>query len=109
MKTSLSERLGKRIKELRVSKGIKQCELADLLGMERSNLTRIESGKQRPSDEYLEKIAKILNVEIPEIFNTKHLESKEELITQIQNILPTLSENEIRFCYKTITNLALMR
>ena len=109
MKTSLSERLGKRIKELRISKGIKQCELADLLGMERSNLTRIESGKQRPSDEYLEKIAKILNIEIQEMFDTKHLESREELINRIQNILPTLNENEIRFCYKTIYNLSLLQ
>lgn len=109
MKTSLSERLGKRIKELRISKGIKQCELADLLGMERSNLTRIESGKQRPSDEYLEKIAKILNIEIQEMFDTKHLESREELLNRIQNILPTLNENEIRFCYKTIYNLSLLQ
>ena len=43
------------------------------------------------------------------MFDTKHLESREELINRIQNILPTLNENEIRFCYKTIYNLSLLQ
>ena len=79
--------------------------MADLLEMERSNLTRIESGKQRPSDENLEKIAKILNVEIYELFENQHLQSKEELISEIKKSLYEMDEKELSYLYKTIKNL----
>lgn len=109
MKTNISKKLGQRIKELRIARNIKQCELADILEMERSNLTRIESGKQRPSDENLEKIAEILNVKISELFDTDHIKTKSELIAEITELLSTLTEQEIKFCHKTITNLVQMR
>lgn len=105
MKSKLSGKLGLRIKELRLARKIKQCDLADMLGMERSNLTRIESGKQRPTDENLEKIAKILDVKLPELFDVIHIETKEELLKNISEILSTLNEKELRFCYKTLLNL----
>ncbi len=105
MKTELSNKLGLRIKELRLARNIKQCVMADMLDMERSNFTRIESGKQRPTDENLEKIAKILGVEIFELFQIEHIKSKEELIELITNILPSLSDKELQFCYKSLINL----
>lgn len=109
MKTNLSKRLGLRIKELRNSKNLKQCEMADLLDMERSNLTRIESGKQRPSDENLEKIAKILNIELYELFDNEHLKDKKELVDSLKNLIETLDEKELRYLYKTIQNLKQLR
>lgn len=109
MKTDLSKRLGLRIKELRIAKNLKQCDMADLLDMERSNLTRIESGKQRPSDENLEKIAKILDIELYELFDNEHLKDKEDLINSLKDLLDTLNENELRYLYKTIQNLKQLR
>ena len=109
MKTNLSKRLGLRIKELRIAKNLKQCDMADLLDMERSNLTRIESGKQRPSDENLEKIAKILDIELYELFDNEHLKDKEDLINSLKDLLDTLNENELRYLYKTIQNLKQLR
>ena len=41
MENNFNKKLGLRIRELRLAKGIKQSELADMLDMERSNLTRI--------------------------------------------------------------------
>ena len=109
MKTNLSKRLGLRIKELRIAQNLKQCDLADLLDMERSNLTRIESGKQRPSDENLEKIAKILNIELYELFDNEHLQDKKDLVNSLKSLLDTLNENELRYLYKTIQNLKQLR
>ena len=77
--------------------------------MERSNLTRIESGKQRPSDENLEKIAKILDIELYELFDNEHLKDKEDLINSLKDLLDTLNENELRYLYKTIQNLKQLR
>ena len=59
---NLSKKVGRRIKQLRESLKIKQFELAEMLDMEPSNLTRIESGYQMPKEENLVKIAGILGV-----------------------------------------------
>lgn len=109
MKSKLSTKLGLRIKELRTAKNIKQCELADMLNIERSNLTRIENGKQRPTDENLEKIANILNVEIKELFDYNHIKPKQELINSIQSMLNNLEEKELQYIYKTIENVKQLR
>lgn len=55
---NLSKKVGRRIKQLRESLKIKQFELAEMLDMEPSNLTRIESGYQMPKEENLVKIGR---------------------------------------------------
>ena len=109
MDKKFSEKLGLRIRELRESANLKQYELADKLNMERSNLTRIECGVQRPNDENLEKIAKILNVNIMELFNFSHIKSKEELIKDIIISLEKLNDKELSFLHKTVNNIFQMR
>lgn len=109
MTSNIKEKIGIRIRELRQAKGLKQCELADMLDMERSHLTRIESGKHRPSDENLAKIANILEVKISDLFDTDHIKTRNELITEINKLFPTLTDQEIKFCYKNIINLIQMR
>ena len=109
METSLNKKLGQRIRELRISKGIKQGQIADMLDMERSNFTRIESGKQAPTDKNLEKIAAILGVYLKDLYDFEHIKTREELISLIAKMLPVLSDKELRFCYKSLENLLQMR
>lgn len=110
MTTNFNKNLGLRIRELRLSRQIKQGEFADMLNMERSNFTRIESGKQRPNDDNLEKIAAILNVELKELFDFKHISlSREEILEKIIDILPELETSEIIYVYKSINNLRQIR
>ena len=101
----LGKKLGLRIRELRIANKIKQGELADLLDMERSNLTRIESGLQRPNDENLLKIAKILKVEVKDLFDFGHMMSRNELILSINENLSTMNDNQIRYVYKSVRDL----
>ncbi|MBQ8460314.1 helix-turn-helix transcriptional regulator [bacterium] len=110
MKSSeLGKKLGLRIRELRLAKGLKQGELADLLNMERSNLTRIESGKQRPNDENLIKLAGILNIEIKDLFDFSHIDSRQNLIKKIHSGLNALSDKEIQYIYKTVKNIKQLK
>lgn len=110
MTTNFNKKLGLRIRELRLAKNLKQGELADMLNMERSNLTRIESGKQRPNDDNLEKLALTFDVEIKELFDFNHLvKTKEELIDNINTILPKLDKQEVLFIYKSTKNLQQMK
>ena len=56
--------LGKRIKEIRLSKQLTQFELASTLGKDHSSIARIESGRINPSYLYLLDLAKGLETDI---------------------------------------------
>lgn len=58
------ERLGARITELREERGMTIQTLADLCGMQRSNISRIESGKYSTGIDILSKIGEVLNVHL---------------------------------------------
>ena len=55
--------LGKRIKELRRERNLSQEKLAENIGIDPNNLSRIENGKNYPSAETIVKIANSLNDE----------------------------------------------
>jgi transcriptional regulator with XRE-family HTH domain len=55
---------GKRIREVRLSKGYDQGELANLAGVSPSTLWRIEAEDRTPRGATLRKIAEILGVEV---------------------------------------------
>ena len=84
-------------------------ELADLLNMERSNLTRIENGKQRPNDENIVKLAEVLNVEIKDLFDFEHFVDKKCITSNIVESLAGLNEQELQYIYKTINNIKQLR
>ena len=105
----LRKKVGKRIKEIRESLNIKQFELADMLDMEPSNLTRIESGYQFPKEENISKIASKLGVEEKDLFDFAHIKTKQELIELINILLSDLNEKEMEYFYKSLVNLRQMR
>lgn len=106
MSQDFNKKLGLRIRELRQLKNLKQSELADKLNMERSNLTRIESGKQCPNYENLEKIASVLDVKLKDLFDFELFETtKEELLQSTIEMLQQLSKEELLYINKSITNL----
>jgi transcriptional regulator with XRE-family HTH domain len=72
----LQSRLGRRIKELRAHKKMKQQELASLCNLEKSHMSRIESGGQNLTLKMLLKITTALEIEMSELFNFTRIESK---------------------------------
>ena len=105
MEYNFNEKLGQRIRELRIANKLKQSQLADILEMERTNLTRIECGNQRLNDEILIKLAKILNVQIKDLFYFEHQLPQNELKKQIKMDIEKLSYKELQYLHKTIQNL----
>jgi len=59
------------IRRIRLEKSIKQSEVADLCDFERSNLRRIESGKNNLTLRSLYKISKALGVDISDLIKGK--------------------------------------
>lgn len=113
--------LSKNIRELRESLKIKQIEIADMLGMERSNYARLEMRGEKMSVEQLTSIAKAMGVSIIDIINYPNeviLEDKKTLIkrkltldyvrrmcnsgAELLNIIQKLMQDESVQVYKKI-------
>ncbi|MEQ1624678.1 MAG: helix-turn-helix transcriptional regulator [Sediminibacterium sp.] len=65
----LLKRLGLRIKQLRTEKGLSQLELGDEIDVEKSNVSRMESGKFNTKILTLYKVAKALDLSLPELLD----------------------------------------
>lgn len=61
--------LGERIRQLRLSKGLTQAELASQIGKDQQAIQRLESGKVNPSYLSLLEISKGLELKITEILD----------------------------------------
>ncbi len=59
--------VGKNIKRLREDRSIKQNEIADLIGMHRSNYSKIENGQREISVAALDKVAAYFNITLDEL------------------------------------------
>src|SRR5688572_2915683 len=62
------ELLGERIRDARTDAKLKQETFASYLNLSRSSIVNIEKGRQHPQIHLLWDIAKILNIEVSEIF-----------------------------------------
>ncbi len=71
----LKEQIGKRIKELRIIKtGLTQDEFAKKLNLDRTYISRVESGKQNLTIETLNMMCGGLGVSLKEFFNSLEID-----------------------------------
>lgn len=68
----LLKKLGLRIKQLRTDKNLSQRELGDEIDVEKSNISRIESGKFNTRILTLHKVAKALDLTLPELLKIEN-------------------------------------
>lgn len=69
MDSIILRNIGDKIREIRLKKKLTQKELAFILDIEISQITRIETGKINTSILNLIKISKALEIDIKELFN----------------------------------------
>ncbi len=62
------ERVGNRVRELRLSLGMTQAQLADLVGVARVSIVAIENGRFLPTIETALSIGEALQVPLEQIF-----------------------------------------
>lgn len=58
-----------KIKEYRIRKNIKQSELAEMVGVRRETIIRLEKGQYNPSLKLAMDISKIFSVPVEELFS----------------------------------------
>lgn len=104
---NLKIKLGQRIKSLRKNLNITQETLAELINMDITSLSKIETGRNYPQPETIEKIANALNVDIAQLFSFQELNTKEDYISAIQKNISHIENNEekLKLLYKISTDL----
>ena len=103
----VKKRIGKRIQELRVKKNLKQSELAEMIDIATKTQSCIETGKNYPTAENIEKYAKALNVDIAEILKIEHIKSTDDMRNEIFSMLKSANEEEILLLYKLLKAVLL--
>ncbi len=99
--------VGKNIKRLREDRGIKQHEIADLIGMHRSNYSKIENGQRDISIAALDKIAAFFNITIDQLVHLENDLPKEVSVedkTTVEQIklIQELDQEEKNMVFKMI-------
>ena len=89
----IKEELGKKIKRMRINRGLTQEQLAEAVDVSQRTLSGIEIGENFVTAETLDKIIKALNTTSEELFATNHLKEEQELINEIENNIKTISKN----------------
>jgi transcriptional regulator with XRE-family HTH domain len=97
-KKSLEKEIGLRIKLARIRAGLKQKELAEMVGMHPMSISQIESGRRSTTIAQLLEIAKALSVPIVQILGGA---GEDELSLELEKLLAILAERDSEI----ITNL----
>lgn len=76
--------IGRILKQKRIERGMTQQELAEAIGTDKGNLSKIENGKRNPTAKTLLKITKILGYELKDLL--PELKAPQEAITPVLKI-----------------------
>ena len=71
--TDIRQVLANNMRKYRKVRGLTQAKLAEKINSATTYITTIETGKKYPSPTMLEKIAKALNVDPPDLFATNNV------------------------------------
>lgn len=96
---TLKQDLGQRIQYLRKQQKLTQEALAELVGIDPKNISKIENGNNYPSAETITAIASALNVNIYELFvfsKIPYEQMREEIIESIN------SDKTLLYLYKCL-------
>ena len=67
-RTSAQQKLGSRIRSLRLSLGYSQEKLGEIAGLDRTYISGVERGVRNPSLKTIDKIAKALKIKTTDFF-----------------------------------------
>lgn len=104
---NLKTKLGKRIKYLRKSQNITQEKLAEMINMDITSLSKIETGRNYPQPETIERLAAALNTDISQLFSFSRLEKSEDYLNAIIKNINVIQndENKLKILYNITSSL----
>ena len=103
--SEIKKLLGTRIREVRILRNLTQEDLSELTDIGASSISKIESGHFHPTDEHLEKIANALKIEPYKLYMFNHQKDTKTLISDLENILKSATEEEIKLVHRVVTSI----
>lgn len=107
MVTNIKILFGRKIKELRKKYNYTQAHLAELVNVDDKHISCIESGKNFPSSDLIERLACALKVEPKNLFEFYHLQNYADLRSDILEMIDKLNDDELVLVYKYIRNFLI--
>ena len=98
---------GRKIKEYRKKKNLTQAQLAELVIVDDKHISCIESGKNFPSPDLIERLATSLDVEPKDLFEFYYLQDLEDLKSDIIKMLDKLNNDELALAHKYVRTFLL--
>lgn len=98
---------GWKIKEYRKKKNLTQAQLAELVNVDDKHISCIESGKNFPSPDLIERLATYLDVEPKDLFEFYYLQDIEDLKSDIIKMLNKLNNDELALAHKYVRTFLL--
>lgn len=92
------ELLGKKIQQIRKSRGFTQEKLAEIIEMDSGYICKMETGRHTPSLETLEKLANALKVGLSEFLNFETL-TETDYKTKLIELIEVLPKDRQRQLY----------
>lgn len=99
---NLKERIGHNIAIHRKQAGLKQSELAEMVNISTKHQSRVETGVHFPSAELFEKYSKALNIDVSKLLNINDINTSENLIREINKMLATANNEQIKLIFNII-------
>ena len=96
---------GKRIKELRKKNNMTQEQLAVKLCVYQKQIGNIETATCFTTFQTLEKLANVFNVDIEELFRISHLNSREEIINDINTLMQNAKDTDLKIIQRVVHSI----
>ena len=92
----VKEELGKKIKRMRLNRGLTQEQLAESVDVSQRTLSGIEIGENFVTAETLDKIIQALNTTREELFATIHLRDDKMLVEEIIRNINYIAKDSVK-------------
>lgn len=98
--------LGRRIRDLRVKRGLSQERLSELCGISSRHISELERGKSNPGYQLLESLSRALGISAPELLNFAHHRKPEEIRRDMLEMVGRLEGESLRVAYRMLRALS---
>ena len=99
----IKKNLGKKIQEFRKLGNLTQEQLAEIIGIDVVSLSKIETGRNYPTSENLEKICNALYVLPHESYNFEPSKAEDKVLKELQKNIRSIKNNKKKL--STINNI----
>lgn len=103
------QRIGRQLKELRLSRGWRQTEVAEKVGLSRSAISNIEAGKRAMTLSTLKRFCEVFNIDISYFeIETNNFDEALDLTSRLEAIFnSTIDEEKKDEIYRQIMRIYL--